>query len=176
MLPIDEQRLPDFVKRDSKRRLFITVMLLLIIVGGGYFYLFMISESLQKGIDHTDMDNTIAERMFDSAAIGLDYYYRIHGQYPQISGKYFLDSIKQYLNLNIFIYADSITEYGDTIIIEWGKVDFSNRSRTYFGIGRHEQTIMYQPLSHTSYRLIYVGTNGIDEGGDGDDLVYEKER
>lgn len=175
MIPIDEQLLPDFIKRGRRPRIIMTVIVLLVIVGGVYGYLIIIRDSLQKGVDHTDMDNAIAERMFDSLAIGLEQYYRAHGYYPQIEGKYFLDSIKQYIHLNAFIYSDSIAASRDTIVVEWGNVDFSNRSRTYLGIGRHEQTILYAPLSHTSYRLIYVGTNGIDENGDGDDLVYEKD-
>lgn len=179
MIPIDEKFIPRVIRNKIWLRLIVSAIALLLVAGAIYYYLQQFSKEMQQGPDHSTLRLTITWQLFDSAAVGLERFRRAHGHYPQMQGKYFLDSIKSYIGfIDTYVYADTITAQGDTIPLKhrgrW--FHYMNRSLCYFGISWQPQTIIYKSLSGSAYRMYSVGENYQDEDGHGDDIVYKKDR
>ena len=133
------------------------------------------AQELIEGPNSTQLDKTIALHMLDSVVVGLKDFHIEHGHYPQINGKYFFDSVKQYIRVSdVLVYADTIEPNGTTRATQQmagSRFDYQTIPHTYIGIGRSEYFIVYRTVPPDSYLLYWIGRNGIDEGGAGDDLL-----
>lgn len=135
------------------------------------FYIFAICTAIliflfnikYLGDNHIGLRNSIAEDLLDSADMGLSRYFQIHHKYPDQNGKYFYNSIREYVDIReINIYTDSVhikPNNRDSLII-----------KHFIGIGSRGCFISYRKKDNT-YLLYYIGENGIDEYGNGDDIV-----
>lgn len=125
---------------------------------------------------YNEVDAKIIPELLDSAAMGLSRFHSAHGHYPQVEGKYFLDSIKEYVNINdAYVYADSLGRQGDTVLVKKpiGRMfDYKIVNHTYIGVGIPELTIIYRHIAPDSFLLYSVGKNLVDERGKGDDIIY----
>src|SRR5258708_4460823 len=106
MIPIPDRFLPPFIRHNPKARLFLMIFLP---VAGILLVIYEAKEidrSFRSGARFAELDETITLHLFDSAAVGLKVFYASHGHYPQTEGKYFFDSIKQYINIDeVYVYA-----------------------------------------------------------------------
>lgn len=178
MFPIPERFVPEWLRR--KRALRVSIFLLLC----GVFAVLVVQEALNlrrklnEGPRFYELHKKIAQELMDSSAIGIERYFVYNGHYPSVTGKYFLDSIKQLVSLEaleVYIYADTVSSRGEVkpILGKGGNpFPFRSLSRTYFGVGHWKSTIVYRPLERDTYLLYWTGDNGIDEAGGGDDLVF----
>jgi hypothetical protein len=159
-------------------RISATLLSLALLSGVAYYQFLRLQDALSKGRDPEEFGKPIREELFDSASIGLERYRNHVGHYPSIEGKYFVDSIKWYVGSAVSVFKDSITRDGDTLLMGWGtyqKYDYLKTDGNFFGIGRPEVTIIYKPIGNT-YLMYSVGQNELDEGGGGDDVVYQKKK
>jgi len=148
-------------------------------IGMAYYHFIRLNEETQSGRDFSELRLEITHELLDSAAVGLERFYQQNGHYPTSQGKYFFDSIKQYIHANdVYVYNDSVSTENDTIPIKkkLGKFNFLDKSFCYFGIGTSEQTIIYKLVTTKSYKLYSVGENYRDENGSGDDIVYQRKK
>jgi hypothetical protein len=90
---------------------------------------------------------------------GLTAYKQRHGEYPTISETGLYDSIREYLERPIdpeYLYRN-------------------DKGRGYYlGLGGRANRIVYHypgTIGPADYTLYWVGSNGVDEMGEGDDLV-----
>jgi hypothetical protein len=108
--------------------------------------------------------------------VGLEKYKDYYGNYPNYSGKYFIDSIKSFVIFpEVYVYADSLNENGEFILVKKPvnkKFDYKSISNTYLGVGTKDLAIIYKYSSDGSFILYSVGENHLDEGGEGDDVLY----
>ncbi len=178
MLPIPEKYVPRMIRQNRPLRLglvllMIVVFLLLLVQGAR-----LIEGSLDEGPRFKSMDQRIARRLLDSAAVGIERYHTLHGFFPNADGKYFVDSIKALVNLeacDVYIYADTVGANGELVpILKRGgqKFPFLQLNHTYFGVGHWRSTIIYRLVGPDCYLLYWIGNNEIDEAGKGDDVVY----
>lgn len=180
MIGVPEKRVPKFIRESRKARVALGAGVLLIFVVTFFYQVRKYGESLMHGERKSELDVRITQSLFDSSVIGLQKYRAEHGHYPKEDGKYFFDSIKHYLHVSdIYIYADSTDVSGRIVPIKKrvGKeFYFQNVRRTFLGVGRAEQAIIYQHLAPDSFLLYSVGENEIDEYGAGDDIVHGEKR
>ena len=165
----------ELIKRRFTRTFTAVMVSLGILIMGGYFFVRQLSNSILIGENNTEFRIKETKRLLDSSAVGLERFKLLHHHYPQCTGKYFLDSLKTFINISdIYVYNDSIDEKGKVLPIKkhGGKFNYNNLSHTYIGVGTPELTIIYRPLSLSSYKLYSVGENYLDEGGKGDDVLY----
>lgn len=131
---------------------------------------------VKHGVVRSDLRRKITYQLFDSVSYALERYKYSNGQYPQIHGKYFFDSIKSYVGIiEVYVFADSI-KLTDTLIMGWGttqRYNYKTTRNTYLGISSPEQYIKYKPVGD-KYIIYSIGENWIDENGGGDDILYQK--
>lgn len=169
------------MKKNWKIRVIVGIFILVITILFAYWQLRQFELGLIKGPDLYD-EQTLpcTYNLLDSAAIGLRKYHTLFGHYPQAEGKYFFNSIKQFINVSdVYVYADSFTTKGDTIIIRKHgakKFDYLNIDHTYLGVGIPQLTITYRRITPDSFLLYSVGKNLVDENGKDDDIVYERKK
>lgn len=111
---------------------------------------------------------TFAQIYMDSAYVGLNRFYKDKGHYPAIEGKYFFDSIKTYLGT---LKASVFTDKDDFGVDSCLGVD-----NCFLAVGSNDSPIIYRYRGDHIFLLYWVGENGIDEIGTGDDIVYKKDR
>jgi len=176
MIPVPERFVPRFIKQNRKIRSILFICLMLVFISSMIYTAKRIEESFRAGPRLVELREAITRHLFDSVATGLRIYLAEHGHYPEVDGKYFFDSIKQYINIDeVCIYADSVDKDGKMEPIKKHgrmKFDYRRTTNTYLGVGSPTLTIIYRRLSPNSYLLYSVGENCIDEGGQGDDVVY----
>jgi hypothetical protein len=177
MIPIPEKFLPKVIKNHLAARILAGVLLVLLIL---VFALWQIRNVRFWEDDYKRLyalDRKITIDLFDSSVVGLRMFHSRFGHYPHTNGKYFLDSIKEYVDFDdIYVYADSLTANGDTLLIKkpvGEKFNYRSLKNIYFGIGDASQTIIYHYIEPDTFLLYSVGENCIDEGGKGDDIVYK---
>ncbi len=166
------------MKPKNKNKLFQIIMLIsllsafLIIV---LLYLFIKKTNFKEGEKHDILQNTIAKDILNESYLGLIKYKVKYGNYPNTNGKYFLDSIIYFMNKKEpYIYFDTLSDENKIITIGFGiQVNPALHDSIYFGIGNPQYYINYYKFQD-SFLLYYVGFNGIDEFGKGDDLLYNK--
>ena len=133
---------------------------------------------LKYGVRHTEMRRNISLAIFDSVKVALERFHTSHGHYPKCEGKYFLDSLKPYITVSdVYVYADSLDPAGINHALRkpvGNQYDWMSVSHTYIGVSRPELSIVYRFRYPDTFLLYWVGENGIDENGRGDDLVYKK--
>ena len=117
----------------------------------------------------------VALNLMDSVETGLEKYRLAHGHYPNVEGKYFMDSLKAYIGVShIYVYADSILPDGTRKPIDKPvarEFNYKEIQNTFLGVGSTHTTITYKPHAQDSFLLYSTGENGVDEGGGGDDIV-----
>jgi hypothetical protein len=179
MIFLPDKFIPNFIRNSWKMRVLIGIFLTLIIISIVYLEIKQWELDLVRGPDlYDEMDLPITHELLDSVAVGLQKYHDQFGYYPQIEGKYFFDSIKKYQNISdVYVYADSITSKGDTIVVKKHLKDrlfaYKSISHTYLGVGIPALRIIYMRITPDSFLLYSVGKNLIDERGKGDDIVYK---
>ena len=154
---------------------FFSILLLLIIVYAEF-------ESYRNSINVSnrlaDLDKKITLNLLDSIAVGLQQFYILKGHYPSTEGKYFFDSIKQYIDIeDVYVYSDSVDSRGKLTVIKKlvGKnFDYKKRHNTFIGISTPELIVTYKRLDSSAFILYSVGENLIDENGQGDDILYDR--
>jgi len=160
----------------KKKKLILYLSLIVFLCAGAYFIFSDYKKGLMRGERHSGLDNIITQELFDSIHVGLERYKNYYGNYPYYNGKYFIDSIKTFVAFpDVYVYADSINENGEFIIVRkpvGKKFNYKNISNTYLGIGNKDLKIIYKYLSDGSFMLYSVGENYLDEGGEGDDVLY----
>ncbi len=179
MIPIPWKYIPSIIKKNRILQIILSVLFFVLVILFIFWQAKQMVDSFSRGPDlYDEMELPITHELLDSAAKGLSIYQQNYGHYPQIEGKYFLDSIKQYININdVYVYADSLSRNGDTIPVKkfvGKKFNYRLISHTYIGVGIRELTIIYRNITPNSYFLYSVGKNLIDEHGKGDDVVYKR--
>jgi hypothetical protein len=178
MIPIPDNFVPRSIRENWKLRA-VVVLFSLVAVSAILIYDYKQSvRELMEGPRLKELDKRIALDLFDSVAVALEKYRENRGQYPQVDGKYFFDSVKSYVNIsNVLVYADTFDSHGVARVIEalpGKRFDYRDISHTYLGVGRCENVIVYKPCPPNSYLLYWIGENVIDEGGSGDDVVFRQ--
>jgi hypothetical protein len=159
----------DMISKTTKKVLVISVISLGVLIIGYFLILWMFVQSINHGEINIEFDRKIALELIDSASCGLERFHSRYGHYPQISGKYFFDSIKTLVAIHeAYVYADSIHS-GMAKPIN-SRFNYLLVDHSYLGAGTRGMIILYQPTSNVSYKLYCVGENGIDENGKGDDI------
>ncbi len=176
MILVPRYRLPKSAKENPTRR---TIVIISIAAAVLLLFAYDYKQSVRELIEGPrlkELDKRIALDLFDSVGVALEKYRENRGQYPQVDGKYFFDSVKRYVNIsNVLVYADTFDSHGVARAFEalpGKRFDYRNISHTYLGVGRGESLIVYKPRPPNSYLLYWIGENGADEGGLGDDLVF----
>jgi hypothetical protein len=178
MFPIPEERIPLWIRRHPSTRILLLACLGLVFISLLFQEVVTLKRELVEGPRLSELNKKVAHDLLDSAAVGLERFHIVHGRYPSASGKYFLDSIRQFINcesIKVYICADTISESGQIIVLREGFDDIHPIHRfqnTYLGVGHPSSLILYQAKSPNSYRLYWIGENQIDEGGEGDDIRY----
>jgi hypothetical protein len=176
MIPIPGNFIPKSIKDSWKIRALVALLTIVIAAAILFFQLRQSAREFVEGPRFDEMETRIALHLFDSIAIGLNAYRAERGHYPIVEGKYFFDSVKQYIPVQeVYIYADTVDSLGTFIPIRkqvGRRFEYRSRSHTYIAVGRSQLSIVYRPSTPDSYLLYWVGENGIDEGGSGDDLVF----
>lgn len=86
------------------------------------------------------------------------------------NGKYFFDDFKYHLGdmAPYVYYLDSNNKAKNAT----NKVDYLMVNNTFIGLGSKRNFLVFKRLSNNKYEINYVGENGIDEHGLGDDKKY----
>ncbi len=201
MIPIPERFIPRVIKQKRWLQIVLGITIVGLLISFAYWQLRQMQLSFIHGPDlYNELDAKIISELLDSTATGLHKYHSDYGHYPQISGKYFIDSIRKYVHIeDVYIYADSINRTRDTLFVKnrgdvgWVKPmkigdsnsvgdftmnDFDQHSpvHTYVGVGIPELTIIYRPVAPDSFLLYSVGKDLKDDHGKGDDVVYKKRK
>jgi hypothetical protein len=161
------------VKYNRRIKLILTIILIFTVIFLIYISLEKLKQDLSKGENLTDLRLAITRNLLDSCEVGLSRYRNVNGHLPTMQGKYFLDSIKDYIQLKpirVYIYYDSTVTGGQTKTFEIS-VNPQEHFNLFLGIGRPEQTIIYRYISKNEYMLYSVGENWKDEGGTNDDIA-----
>ncbi len=160
-----------------RRGLLITVLVFVILTCAGIYEFRQLRESLSSGYRMEGLRKEITVDLFDSVSVGLRQFYSHRGHYPSTEGKYYYDSIKQYVSVpEVYVYADSMDGSGHGIAVAkpvGESFNFHDIEHTYLGVGSSDMTIRYKRLTPDSYLLYSIGENKLDEAGGGDDVVYK---
>ncbi len=164
--------------KNYKRRIAVGIFLICLTILFLYWQSKEFLADMTRGPDlYNEVDLPITYEMMDSVSSGLEKYRHHFGHYPNVSGKYFLDSIKQYLAIpDVYIYADSIDKNNDTGVVRkkvGDKFKYETYAHTYVGIGTEKLILVYKRINPDSFRLYSVGKNLIDEDGKGDDIEFQ---
>lgn len=124
-----------------------------------------------QGETRPEFDRAVSRTLLDSARTGLVRFYAANGHYPHSSGKYFVDSIAPFVRFDhAYLYMDSTAEDGRIVPKNLAFRGTRIVRNMYLGAGTAALTIIYRPLSDSTYLLYSVGLNLTDENGDGDDI------
>ncbi len=149
-----------------KKILFISIILYFIYLI--IFWIYAFRESFLNGeVRKAYNDATAMSDMFKIKK-SLDNYKNINRHYPITQSKYFTDSLLFDLKDSELSFCID-TSIGNATISLQKKIN-STSNRTYASIGNCTLFYIYKSINGVDYNLYYIGQNGIDENGKGDDI------
>lgn len=137
--------------------------------------------------DYSALTEKIAEEQMKNINISLERYYKNNNSYPTMLGKYFFPSLKDYLSIDpIYLYLDSSFGIKNSIlslsdfdqmrkenkITNKEYISIVNSNKIIIGLGHPIYYLVVKKLNQLNLTIYFVGKNGIDENGMGDDIIF----
>lgn len=123
-------------------------------------YIVFKTTDFSKGEKHEYLNNQIAENLINISRDGLQKYKKENGHFPRVSGKYFVDSIKKYIKLDAYYYADSVKSDGNIKVLSWSDKDdslnYMNSKNVYLAVGRSGNYISYRFIEQDTFSLFLI--------------------
>jgi hypothetical protein len=147
-----------------------------------------IKKEVNKGRDSYDFDLYIANKHLLILNKYFENYKKKYDTLPLLDKKFFYNKIKNDIKIDeVYVYYDSLLndkqmninmtmfnwDYQNKKISLVEKEKFINSNKLFLGMGHSENYIVYKRLSKSKFQIYFVGKNGIDDDGYGDDVLLK---
>ena len=147
-----------------------------------------IKTEVNKGKDSYDFDLYIANKHLLILNKYFENYKKKYDTLPLLDKKFFYNKIKNDIKIDeVYVYYDSLLndkqmninmtmfnwDYQNKKISLVEKEKFINSNKLFLGMGHSENYIVYKRLSKSKFQIYFVGKNGIDDDGYGDDVLLK---
>jgi len=134
------------------------------------------------GSQFDGLRKSIGRNLSEMIVVSIDAYEKNNGKVFTESGKYFLDTLAPYIQLDsvgVYVYQDSAAKDGQIVpkkSVPNGTTKYGEPQGAllFFGLGNRDEYMRFQRIDRNSYLVYSVGRNGLNEKGGGDDVVFQR--